>query len=76
MRSKSWQATIREQHRQIRRHLKQNPSLKPFLPEAMEEGYQSGFNLAVIETLLDFEIFPATCPYRFEEAIDDSFFSD
>jgi Domain of unknown function DUF29 len=74
MRSRSWQATIREQRRQIRRHLKQNPSLKPSISEAMEEGYQSGLNLAVIETLLDFEVFPSTCPYSFEEAIDDQFF--
>jgi Domain of unknown function DUF29 len=76
MRSKSWRLTIREQRRQIQRHLKQNPSLKPYIPEAMQESYEGGVILAAKETSLETENFPEACPYRFEEAIDDPFFPD
>jgi hypothetical protein len=53
-RSKSWRATIREQRQQIQRHLKENPSLKPYLSEAIEIAYQTGLNLVDIETPIDF----------------------
>ncbi len=38
-RSKSWVYTIREQRQEIQRHLKENPSLKPYLREAIAVGY-------------------------------------
>jgi Domain of unknown function DUF29 len=75
-RSKSWSATIREQRYKVRKHIRKNLSLKPYIPEAMQEGYESGVNLAVIETLLDYAVFPSVCSYSFEEAIDDQFFPD
>jgi hypothetical protein len=34
-RTKSWAATIQEQRRRIQRHLKENPSLKPYLASAI-----------------------------------------
>jgi len=52
-RSKSWRATIREQRQEIRRHLKENPSLKPYLKEAIEIGYEKGLSLVDRETPLD-----------------------
>ncbi|MCL1463317.1 DUF29 domain-containing protein [Argonema galeatum] len=73
LRSKSSVATIREQRRRIHRLLKQSPSLKPFLPEAIEEAYQDGLDLAVRETSLNYKDFPAECPYNLEQVLDSEF---
>jgi Domain of unknown function DUF29 len=72
-RSKSWRSIMREQRRQIQRLLQHNPSLKPYLPEAVYYGYENALDLAVRETSLDYHDFPATCPYTLEQALDDNF---
>jgi Domain of unknown function DUF29 len=69
-RSKSWLATIREQRRQIMILLKESPSLQPYLQEAIVDAYESGLNLAVSETLLDYEDFPQECPYSLEQILN------
>jgi hypothetical protein len=73
-RSKSWAATILEQRRRIQRHLKENPSLQPYLPEAIEIGYEDGLDLVNQETLLDPRQLPQTFPFSefeiFEEPVD------
>jgi len=61
-RSKSWFVTMGEQRRRILEHLKDNPSLKPYLPEALEKAYKDGIDLAVSETSLTDENFPDECP--------------
>ncbi len=73
-RSRSWLATIREQRRQIGRVLKENPSLRPYLQEAIEDAYQSGLNLAISETSLSYKVFPQECPYSPEQMFDSDFF--
>lgn len=73
-RSKSWRATIREQRRRIEEHLADNPSLKPYLPEAIERGYQDGLDLVDRETPLDPKQLPQSCPFSeaeiFEEPVE------
>jgi hypothetical protein len=69
-RSKSWVGTIREQRQQIQHHLKENPSLKPYLNEAIELGYQSGLNLIDIETPLDSRHLPQSCPFSTEDIFE------
>ncbi|MGA7955317.1 MAG: DUF29 domain-containing protein, partial [Gloeobacterales cyanobacterium] len=69
-RSKSWFYTIREQRQEIQRHLKENPSLKPYLPEAIEIGYDKGLNLVGKETSLDPDKLPQTCPFSEAEIFD------
>jgi Domain of unknown function DUF29 len=69
-RSKSWRATIREQRQQIQRHLEENPSLKPYLSEAIEIGYQTGLNLIDIETPLDSRQLPQSCPFTEAEIFE------
>lgn len=72
-RSKSWRATIREQRREILRLMKENPSLKPYLEEAMLYGYQSGLDLVVRETPLDYPDLPEDCIYSLEQVGDANF---
>jgi Domain of unknown function DUF29 len=73
-RSKSWYFTIREQRIRINRHLAENPSLKPYLAEAIAIGYEDGLLLVGKETPLDPDQLPQTCPFSefeiFEEAVD------
>ena len=68
--------SIREQHRAIKRHLRQNPSLKSRLEEAMIDGYEAGVDLALRETQLSLRIFPEICSYSFEEIMEHSFLCD
>ena len=60
---KSWRATINEQRRQVQDLLDDNPSLRSQLPTFIAKGYKSGLNLAVAETPLDYDAFPAICPW-------------
>ncbi|MBD1916720.1 MULTISPECIES: DUF29 domain-containing protein [Cyanophyceae] len=73
-RTKSWAATIQEQRRRIQRHLKENPSLKPYLAEAIAIGYEDGLDLVNRETPLDPKQLPQVCPFSeadiFEQPID------
>jgi hypothetical protein len=73
-RSKSWVATIREQRRRIQRSLKRNPGIKPYLPEALEIGYEDALDLVNRETPLNPDQLPQTCPFSefevFEEPVE------
>jgi len=53
LRSKSWRATICEQRDEILEILQENPSLKPYLDEAVQKGFRQGINLVLKETPLD-----------------------
>ncbi len=76
LRSKSWRLTLREQRAQIRFLLKDNPSLKPYLEEAIDEGYTLGQLLVAKETPLEIEDLPEVCPYGLDDTIDDAFFPE
>ena len=71
LRSKSWRLTIREQRRQIRKLMQENPSLQPYLRAAMTAAYEGGTILAASETTLELATFPLTCIYWFEQVLDD-----
>ncbi|MBK1633481.1 hypothetical protein CKO31_22575 [Thiohalocapsa halophila] len=70
-RSRSWELTIKEQRRRLRRHLAQNPSLKSKLPQAREDAYGDAILEAARQTGLAEEAFPAECPFTAEQALDD-----
>lgn len=69
-RSKSWFYTIKEQRQEIERHLRENPSLKPYLSEAIEIGYEKGLNLVGKETPLDPTQLPQICPFSESEIFE------
>jgi hypothetical protein len=73
IRSKSWRATIREQRRTAQKLISQNPSLKPYLAEAIADAYESGKDLVVGETPLDYSDLPENCPYTLEQLFDPGF---
>jgi len=73
-RSRSWLNTIRIQRLDIFELLKENPSLKPYLQEALQIAYTKGLALASGETNLPLKTFPENCPYTLEEILRDGFY--
>ena len=61
-RSNSWLGTIREQRLQIKLLLKDSPSLKSYLDQALPDAYELALALAIQETKLGEQIFPEQCP--------------
>ena len=75
-RHKSWRVTIQIQRREINDLLEENPSLKPYLSEAIAKAYQAGLDLVRLETPLDYEDLPKSCPYALEQLLDPTFPTD
>ena len=68
--SASWRSSIIEQRKKIAYLLKNEPSLKPYIPEAIENAYFDAVDLAAEETELPFSVFPDVCPYSQEQLLD------
>lgn len=75
-RGKSWRLTIVEQRRRLRRHLRDNPSLRAVLPEALDDAYGDARLAAARKTDLEPDTFPAACPWTVDEIMDDDFWPD
>lgn len=73
---RNWKLTITEQRRKIERRLKKNPSLRSELAEIIIDSYGDATYPAARETNLDISIFPATCPWTFEQAMESDYFPD
>ena len=75
-RGRSWRLTIEEQRRKLTRHLRQNPSLRAKLPEVIADAYGDAILEAERETKLPRSTFPVTCPWSFEQMMDDDFWPE
>jgi hypothetical protein len=73
-RSRSWLATIRVQRRDTLRLLKENPSLKSYLGDALTSAYENARDLAMGETDLPESTFPINCSYTIIEILDENFY--
>ncbi|MFN6562243.1 MAG: DUF29 domain-containing protein [Nostoc sp. ChiSLP01] len=73
-RSRSWLATIRVQRRETLKLLNENPSLKSYLAELLQEAYENARDLASGETNLPLSNFPEQCLYSLENIISDRFY--
>jgi hypothetical protein len=73
-RSTSWRSSIIEQRKQIQRQIQSSTSVKPYVPEAVEDAYPDAVDIAARETLLSLERFPETCPYAIDEILDFDFY--
>jgi hypothetical protein len=73
-RSRSWLSTIRLQRLDIVDLLNDNPSLKPYLDDAIDRAYLKGLAIAIDETNLPDRIFPQICEYSLENILDDQFY--
>lgn len=73
-RSRSWLATLCVQRCDLGRLLQDNLRLKPYLEEALQEAYENAKDLAMGETDLPRQTFPASCRYGLADILDDSFY--
>ncbi|MFM8442199.1 MAG: DUF29 domain-containing protein [Methylococcus sp.] len=72
-RGRSWVLTIKEQRRQLGRHLRDNPSLEARIDEFLADAYGDAVLIAASETGLDEEAFPESCPYAWTDIMDADF---
>nr|WP_294502418.1 DUF29 domain-containing protein [uncultured Rhodopila sp.] len=72
-RGSSWEATISVQRHALERHLDDSPSLKSALPLATEQAYRDAVIVAAGETGLPRKTFPVSCPWTFEQIMDEDF---
>ena len=74
LRGKSWRITIDLQRDEICELVNENPSLKPYLEEAIAKSYKQAIALVVKETPLDKHDLPSQCPYSFDQVLDQDFY--
>jgi hypothetical protein len=72
-RSRSWELTIKIQRLDVEKLLSDNPSLKPYVEEAIASGYNKAVLKAAKETGLEVEVFPSVCPYCWQEITNNNF---
>lgn len=75
-RGTSPQLTIKEQRYRLDAHLRDNPSLKSHLDDAMRDAYRLACVEAARETGLAEDSFPARCPFSFAQAVAPDFWPD
>jgi len=72
-RGKNWELTIKEQRRQLARHLRDNPSLGAWTDQAIADAYGDAVLRAELGINLARDMLPWSCPYRFEQTINETF---
>ncbi len=72
-RSKSWKSTINVQRVEIEFVLKDSPSLKHIVATVIEEAYRKAILMFQDETGDGQTELPNTCPYTFNQLIDNNF---
>lgn len=75
-RSTSWRNTIIIQRLDIRELLEDSPSLTAEIEEKITSAYEKACLEAENETGIERKNFPETCPYTFEQLLDDEFFPE
>jgi len=75
-RSKSWMFTIQNQRDEVFAILEDSPSLKTFMETAIERAWARALIKAEKETGIESERFPQTCPWTFDECMDNDFWPD
>jgi len=74
LRGKSWRITIDVQREEILELVSENPSLKPYLEEAIAKSYKQAIALVVKETPLDKNDLPSECPYNVAQVFNQDFY--
>jgi len=71
-----WMASIIEHRDRLRRILGDSPSLRSYPADILAAEYASARRIASAETELPLRVFPETCPFTVEEALDPGFPAD
>jgi hypothetical protein len=73
LRGASWRKSLRTQRREIRKLLKQSPSLRRHVSALVLEAYADAIKDAVDETGLPADRFPARCPYTPDNVLSEDY---
>jgi hypothetical protein len=76
LRGASWRKTLRTQRREIRKLLKQSPSLRRDVSELIRDAYVDAVKDAIDETGLPQDRFPAHCPYTPDHVLAEEYLPD
>lgn len=69
----SWRLSIATTREALSDHLADNPSLKAMIGATVEMAYGRAHRHATLETGLQYDIFPDTCPWSFDQIMSDDF---
>jgi len=72
----SWRISIVDARHEVRDLLEELPGLKSRLPELFLKAYTAAVYRTCRETKSDRSRFPASCPWTFEQVMDDDFWPD
>jgi hypothetical protein len=72
-RTPSWQVSIVEHRRRLRKALQDSPSLKTYLETSLAECYRDAVEQAAAETGRPEKQFPPDCPYTVDQILDKGF---
>ena len=75
-RGRSWQITIEQQRRRLKKHLNDNPSLNSSIGDTITSAYEDARIEAGKQTGLDRDTFPLDCPYTLDALMDPDFLPD
>jgi hypothetical protein len=76
LRGRSWSLTIEQQRLRLGKHLTDNPSLKSQLDDVIADAYQDARIDAERETHLARSVFPPSCPFTVDEAMNPDFWPE
>jgi len=71
--ARGWRVSVRSARRQVRKLLKESPSLCPQLEEMLVDAYEDGRLEALRDRRLKEDILPKASPWTLEQVMDDSF---
>jgi hypothetical protein len=72
----SWRFTIETQRKNVRKVFQQNPGLKSASSASLIDAYDDALLIAVKETRLEPNTFPAECPWSLERILDNEFWPE
>jgi hypothetical protein len=75
-RGRSWEGCIVDTRDELDDHLRDNPSLKSQIPDALQVAYRRAVLDAATETDLNKSTFPQSCAWTYDEIMDPNFWPD
>ena len=75
-RGRSWEASIQEQRKKVKKLLLDNPSLKSEISTFLTDAYEDATLLIKKETPIDLKLLPSEIPYTFELIMNDEFYPE
>ena len=70
--SHSWKSIVVGARQQIKKLIKESPSLKNELKKIYKEAYEAAVDLAAVESRLETSFFPKSSPWTIKQILEDT----